>query len=263
MKSLPIDRAFTLSYINSLIGFSSSVVSSCQAYDQTLYISMSQLKVSLRTASHQIKSGKNVSRKLEISGFMIPVANKLSSNDKNKLGIYVGGVIEIEDSVLINQSICFSMIYYVQQDMDEDMANLYNCYPYKEGAHILRKFHFDIDRSAKSDRPLSHLQYGGSFKPEHFSVCTESNEQIDYRLYSILDDPRLPAIPYGFATCLDIIFRAFNTKASVLSEEPWWKEKVVQSEKMWLIPFFKAAVDSMGQCGKETFYEFMTKKTES
>ena len=122
-------------------------------------------------------------------------------------------------------------------------------------SEIVRRFHFDIDLELdKQDRPISHLQYGGDFSSNHVN----HNQQINYRLYKAIDEPRLPSPPYNLTLILDLFLAQFATNASKIRKESRWRNLVKESEEFWLGCYFESIHNSFaGKRSKETLYEHL------
>lgn len=187
---------------------------------------------------------------LDISG------REIRCKSGRRLLLSVGGVIELKDGVLVSQSFCISVLLRLDDALSESEAQALRCHPFEAGTHVIRKFHFDIDREVPNDqpaRPLCHLQYGGNFEEEHFDVV----DGLEYLLYGALDNPRIPLLPYSFILALDFAFRTFETPASKLVYDSGWKDKVIQSERRWIAPYLENVLGFIRSGSRnETLWDF-------
>ncbi len=260
LKYLPITTEFTLDYLQDLKDFNNLITRHLSTiyFDYTLHESLSKLRDDVSGIIKLIKKNPKYSGEISIPSFCLPYNNIKAR--KHNFKLIIGGIINIEEGRLKTQSICFSVIYHTDQLLDSERARVFSSHEYEAGAHVIRKFHFDIDRGIiDQERPLSHLQYGGSFKNDHYNVFQDLGD-LDYKLFAAMDDPRLPNIPYGFISCLDIIFRTFSSPATILTKERSWVDQVVNNERKWLIPFFESALKNLKTLDNETFYQFMSHK---
>ncbi len=265
MKALPIDKEFTHQYMQDLYDFFSLLrtkthsVKFCHNSAQT---AISQICSKLDTVLRLSKKPKqSVSQEISLSpNLLLEIDDHLV---KRKSGMQfmlsIGGLIEIKEGLLVRQNFCIAVLCKVDSDMCQDKANNYRCYPLATGTHVLRKFHFDLDRSLTDEQvwPRSHLQYGGKFAPEYFAV----DGPLQYHLFAPLDHPRFPAIPYSFILCMDLALRTFSTNGTKLTKERYWTDKIKESESRWVKPFLEQALEFLNsKRSNETLWDFFSSK---
>lgn len=251
MKSLIIDKKFTKEYMDQLNGFLSSMqpyVASINCYENSVANAIHQLKDNVTLIIKQLRTNKPVTRTLSIEPNITLEIQNIAAKNGQKFYICIGGIIEIENSILVNQSISLIVLYEIPDALSEQDAKSWNCHTYAAGTHVLRKFHFDIDKGIKGNWPISHLQYGGS---DNSSYINFKNE-IQYQLYSPFDTPRIPHPPYSLVICLDVILRCFHTDASKITKESFWVDKVKESEEKWLAPFYENVLNHLKATGRKT-----------
>ena len=266
MKALPINQEFTAQYLQDLHGFFKLLRTSAyniKFCDSSSHTAIEQMCSKLDTICRGAKKQKGLlSQTLSLSpNLLLEIYDhELKRNSNKQLQLSVGGCIEIKDGVLISQNFCIAVLCEVYEDMAQPEADRFRCHPLTSGTHVLRKFHFDIDRTLPDDCiwPRSHLQYGGKFTPEHFAV---DDEDLQYHLFAPLDHPRFPVMPYSFILCMDLALRTFTTSGTSLTKESCWKKKVKESESRWIRPFLENAIAFIdANNSTETLWDFFSYK---
>lgn len=260
MKSLKIDKNFTKDYLSHLDSFISSMQPHCGMYnchENSMSMAFSKLRGQVSVVARQLKAGKKVTQDISIApNIILEIQNSLINKKGPKLYACIGGHIEIEDSLLVNQSISLIILCDLPKDINAEDATSWNCPEYPAGAHVLRKFHFDVDKSKTGDWPISHLQYGGSDNSHY----VEFNKAIRYQLFSPIDTPRIPHPPYSFIICLDVILKGFKTDASRVTQEKFWILKVKESEDSWLKPFYENVLAHLQTNSRQgTLWDYFSK----
>lgn len=239
MKSLTMDKKFTRSYIEHLDSFLSAMQAHCNrfdCYENSMSLAFQKLKATVVIILKQLKSNRSVNEVISIEPNIILEIQGLLINKKGpRLYACIGGHIDIKNSLLSNQSISLIILCDTPENINAADATTWKCHEYPAGAHVLRKFHFDIDKTKTGNWPVSHLQYGGSNNSKHLAF----NKAINYQLFSPIDEPRIPHPPYSFIICLDVILKCFQTDASRVTRESFWITKVKESEDSWLKPFYQ------------------------
>ena len=261
MKSLQIDKKFTIDYISHLHSFLVHMQPRCDTfncYENSMSVAFGKLKDRVLLIDKKLKAGKKVTEDISISpNIILEIQNPLISKKGPKLYVCVGGHINIKDSLLSNQSISLIILCDLSEDIKPADATSWNCHEYPAGAHVLRKFHFDIDKTITGNWPISHLQYGGSDNSHH----VEFNKNICYQLFSPIDTPRIPHPPYSLIICLDVILKCFQTDASRVTKESFWISKVRESEDSWLKPFYQNVYGHLQSNSREgTLWDYFSSR---
>ncbi|WP_345421963.1 hypothetical protein [Halioxenophilus aromaticivorans] len=267
MKALPIDKEFTTQYVQDLqtfFGLLRTKVHSVRFSHQSAYTAISEICGKLDTIVRTSKKSKKpMSQTISLSpNLLLEIDDhQLKRQIGKRLLLSLGGWIEIKEGILIRQSFCIAVLCQVDSNMLQDEADRHRCYPLTSGTHVLRKFHFDLDRSLSDEQmwPRSHLQYGGKFSPEIFAV----DEGLQYHLFAPLDHPRFPAMPYSLILCIDLAFRTFLTSGTKLTKERYWTDKIRESESRWIKPFLEQTLEFLNSSQRnETLWDFFSSKNE-
>ena len=122
--------------------------------------------------------------------------------------------------------------------------------------HVVRRFHFDFDRSvAGGDTPLAHLQIGGNLSQTYLSI--RDADPFRYELFDKLNCPRLPWVITALPMVLDAFLRQFPSGLDEFVGGLEWRRCVMDSERLWLLPFFCDAAEMMGsESGRECLYDY-------
>ncbi|HHF3010433.1 TPA: hypothetical protein ACPJ06_003300 [Vibrio diabolicus] len=245
------DKEFTKKYLENLFDFSKFITHRAlelpPSRGHQLYAFFSNLSGNLRRVLKQMKSqGSRVKTEISINPNIIFRYDNPIGNGR-KFHVSIGGVIKIEESLIVEQSLNINLMLEHTATCSHIPDN-WRMYPVQEGFHVLRKFHFDYDSKNDDDiKPKFHLQYGGNFEEDYLKL--DSN--IYYQLCSPIDTPRLPQQPYDIIMLLDFILREFKLKGNEIAKESRWNEIVVQSEKLWLKPYYENLLARLN-CGSRT-----------
>lgn len=241
-----VDKQFTVDYLTVLIGFSKYLVCNIPTFpssqNQQHLAFFSSLSQKLSQDLKLIQT-KNISKEISINpNILFPYKNPKTKG--KKFHISIGGKITIKNSIITEQSLCVNLIL----EHTEKCAAIpegWKMYPVETGFHVIRRFHFDFD-SANDDitKPKFHLQYGG-----HFDDTFLALDNIHYKLCNPLDTPRLPQQPYDIIMLLDFILREFTLNGKII-KEPKWNQFVVESEKIWLTPYYKDMVSKLSDSNR-------------
>ncbi|EKO3803713.1 hypothetical protein NTE05_000878 [Vibrio harveyi] len=245
------DKEFTKAYLQNLLDFSKFITYRPSELPPSrgnqLYAFFSNLNNELTSIIKQMRH-RNSRVNYEISinpNIVFRYDNPIGKG--RKFHVSIGGIIKIENGLIVEQSICINLILE-HTSLCEVIPDDWKMYPVQEGFHILRKFHFDFDSKNDDDiKPKFHLQYGGSFKEEYLKV----DNDIHYKLYSQLDTPRLPQQPYDIIMLLDFMLREFALKGCEIAKEARWNEIVMKTEKLWLKPYYERLLARL-DCGSRT-----------
>lgn len=154
--------------------------------------------------------------------------------------VSIGGEINIVDNVIKAQSLCINIMLEHTQYC-KDIAEGYQFYEPECGFHVLRRFHFDYDsQNDDYSKPKFHLQYGGRFQQHYFDL-----ENVHYKLFKPVDYPRLPQQPNDLIILLDFLLREFNLSGSDITKESKWITCVINSEKLWLKPYYQSLMQRL------------------
>ena len=129
--------------------------------------------------------------------------------------------------------------------------------------HVVRRFHFDFDRSIPEGvSPLSHLQVGGQLNQAYLSI--PDGTQCRYEMFDQLDCPRLPWAITGLPMVLDTFLRQFPSDLDEFLVGTAWRRHVMDSERLWLMDFFRRASEKM-DCEntrlRKCFYEYCSEES--
>ena len=262
MKALPIDKEFTGQYVRDLHNFFKKILTNSRSIkfsESSCNNALSQLCNELDTAVRTLNRAKEVNQTFSLSpNLLLDIEDhKLKRNDNFNLMLSIGGWVEIKEGVLNRQSFCIAVLCEIIDNLCQEDAEQFRCHPFTTGTHVIRKFHFDIDRTIPEDKcwPRSHLQYGGNFTPEHFAV----NEELNYQLFEPLDLPRIPAMPYSLILCMDLALRAFVTSGTNITKEKYWKAMIKENESRWIKPFLLQALEFLdSKSPNETLWDFFS-----
>lgn len=121
--------------------------------------------------------------------------------------------------------------------------------------HVIRRFHFDFDRSvAGGDTPVAHLQFGGQLNQSYLTI--PDGTQCRYELFDQLDYPRLPWAITSLPVILDTFLRQFPSGLDEFLVGTAWKRCVKESERLWIRDFFLQAAEMMDrQNGPTSLYD--------
>lgn len=153
-----------------------------------------------------------------------------------------GGEILFKDKCLERQALAVVILFRSNDDHDaiNGRPNL------AAGEyHVVRRFHFDFDRSiADSNRPLAHLQVGGQLNQDYLDIPDDT--QCRYEIFDQLDCPRLPWAIAGLPMVLDTFLRQFPNRLGEFLEGTGWRRHVMNSERLWLMEFFSQVSKTLG-----------------
>lgn len=267
MKALPIDKEFTTQYVKDLQSFFALLRTKAQSVKfshQSAHTAISEICGKLDTIVRlSNKLNRPITQTLSLSpNLLLDIDDHpLKRQTGKRLMLSLGGWIEIEEGILVRQSFCIAVLYQINGNMLQDEADRHRCYPLTSGTHVLRKFHFDLDRSLSDEQiwPRSHLQYGGKFSPEIFAI----EEGLQYHLFAPLDHPRFPAMPYSLILCIDLALRTFVTSGTKLTKERYWTNKIKESEARWIKPFLEQTLEFLNSNRRsETLWHFFSSRNQ-
>ena len=240
------DVEFTKKYLDILAQFSSFLVHYSNELPQSQKSQLSTFLYQLQNASRlslkQLTKNKSLNTTIEINpNIIFPYKNPVGQ--KRKFFVSLGGKIDIQNGVISDQSLCLNLMLEHTPDC-QNVPYDWKFYDIEQGFHIIRRFHFDYD-SLNDDqvKPKFHLQYGGKFNNEYFDLSN-----VHYKLFQPIDHPRLPQQPHDLIMLLDFVLREFSLKGQEITREKRWNEFVIQSEKLWLTPYYENLITKL-QCG--------------
>ncbi len=238
-----IDSKFTEYYLSVLVKFSTFLTSRPSALPVSrkhqLETFVSQLRESCTQALKLAKRKRSINTQISINPNII-FEYKNPEDSGRKFHVSLGGKIKIQDSIIVEQSLCVSLILE-HTKLCANIPEEWQFYSAEQGFHILRRFHFDYDsRNDNCSKPKFHLQYGGKFKKEYFDL-----KDIHYKLFQPIDYPRLPQQPHDLIMLLDFILREFSLDGGEITQEKRWNECVIESEKLWLKPYYEELVSRL------------------
>lgn len=264
MKVLQIDQNFTYEYICDLKNFFRNFLTHSvlfKSHDSSLRNSIvnfsSQVEKLISRYNSQKKNAINFTLSIN-PNFVVSFDNPLLKHSSEGLEFYlcVGGILKIEEGVLVSQSINLSIILKNSDKISCDRAIQLSCSQFEPGYQVIRKFHFDFDVALDRDKwPKAHFQYGG--KDLRQFMPFEESETVNYELFSVLDVPRLPYPPYSLILCFDLFFRSLDSECSKIVEEAFWRKAVIQAEQKWVVPFYDNARNFLSRSDRShTLFEF-------
>lgn len=265
MRSLPITQEFTQQYVDDLFTFFKKMQAASPKFNaigESAQTCIARVLNQLDNARRRIKKNPSSDFSIDLSPNILMKIDEhlLRTHHDKQLYLSLGGCLSVERGELLSQSFCIMVLCKLDNDMTEGHAEILRSYPLSAGMHVLRKFHFDLDRTVGDHlplRPLSHLQYGGKFSPEH--ICVD--EVIQYQLFACLDNPRFPAIPYSFILCIDLALRSFSTDAQALTKERYWNEMIKADEIRWIEPFLRNTLEFINSgASRDTLWDFFAQK---
>jgi|GEM_PF-2484953 hypothetical protein len=245
-----IDREFTKKYLSVLLDFSKFLIQRTSALpaskENRLNTFFCQLKDTCNQNIKLINKQKSLSNEISINPNIV-FAYKNPEDHKRKFHISIGGKIKIQDSIIIEQSLCVNVILE-HTKFCTSLPEEWQCYPVEQGFHILRRFHFDYDsRNDDYSKPKFHLQYGGKLRKEYFDF-----KELHYKLFQPIDYPRLPQQPHDIIMLLDFLLREFSLDGKEITEEKRWNELVIKSEQLWLKPYYEELMTRLNCSSRHT-----------
>ncbi len=258
MKAINVDENFTAQYIQELYDLVNKLIRFGMDYpigNQTWVQAVAHLHGDLKPLILAINRNRtrSVNKELALHPNILIEFDNPDAPSGHKFYMSLGAKIQIEECVLVDQSISLNIIVSPDQDLTAQDAEQAFCSPFKRGYHVLRKFHFDLDMGIRcGTRPISHFQYGGG-RPNYLPF-----EDFNYELYAPLDIPRFPSIPSSLIVFLDQFIKLLSRNPlHDITKENYWKNAVLASEKLWLEPFFKSAYEHLSKADrKETLFDF-------
>ncbi|WP_038182931.1 hypothetical protein [Vibrio rhizosphaerae] len=243
-----IDLKFTANYLKILRNFSKFVIEKHaelpQSNNNQLYSFFSDLHTKLgRVTRKKRPLVEDISIKPNII-----FQYKNPKGGKRKFHISLGGVIKLQQGIITEQCLVLNLMLEHTEGCDA-IPDGWDNYPIENGYHILRRFHFDFDTNNDDiSKPKFHLQYGGNFESEYLEV----DEEVHYKLFSPIDHPRLPQQPYDIVMLFDFILREFELGGKGVINDSGWNKHVIECEKIWLIPYYKALLDRLQSTSRTT-----------
>jgi len=206
------------------------------------------------------KMKKAVGRKwtVGIPQFEIPITDK--KLERHHPTLLIGGVIEGSVGLVMRTSFSICITFTTDTSNSEEPVettcrtglNLSSCClsQWLNKKRIVRRFHFDFQPS-ETDRPISHMQYGGKFPEDDFF------EDWHYCLEHFLDEPRIHYPPMDLALLLNLIIREFKTPLEKWKTEDNWKGLVIQSQELWWKDYMEQLAGYLNRPQGYTFHEII------
>ena len=167
--------------------------------------------------------------------------------------LHFGGEIVFEQGSLVRQVLTVVILF-----RSEKTCNAVEGRPHLIAGenHVVRRFHFDFDRNvAGGCTPLAHVQIGGKLNPEYLDL--PDDDGCRYELFGQLDCPRLPWTIAGLPTILDTFLRQFPTALEEVVAGEAWRRRVMDSERLWAMEYFRQAAEMMGsESNRECLYDY-------
>lgn len=242
-----IDDNFTNCYLKSLKEFSRIVIARYSSLPKSendqLYTFFHQLNEKI---SRVIRSQKPPVEDISINPNIVFRYNNPKLNQR-KFHISIGGTIKFTKGVISEQSLCLTLMLEHSSECGE-VPESWNIYPITQGYHVLRRFHFDIDMNNDDrEKPRFHLQYGGNLEASYLGI-----KDIQYKLFSPLDHPRIPHQPYDIVMLLDFILREFNLGGHDVINDTGWNKHLIEIEKIWLKPYYDGILRRLEATSRKT-----------
>ena len=174
-------------------------------------------------------------------------------SDQHKAFALIGGIVRVGGGRLLEYT--FTLCLILRGDSEDTQiagdCNVPSCClrNYRDRERIVRRFHFDIDTKNRSDRPTSHLQYGGGFAEDSF------DRTLHYCLDHKIKKPRLPYPPMDFVLIFDLLMEQYDNLKSLREEN--WGFLVKESEKILLHEYY-AKIHTHFSTNKKTFFKFLS-----
>jgi hypothetical protein len=160
---------------------------------------------------------------------------------RGRTELHFGGEIHFVDGALHRQALSVVILFRSDATIDD----LAGCPSLEEGVwHVVRRFHFDFDRSTVGDgKPLAHIQLGGQLFREYLDI--DSARELRYDQFDQLDYPRLPWTITDMAIIMHAFLRQFPSDIASFIEGPVWSGCVMESERIWLKDFYRDTAEMM------------------
>ncbi len=195
---------------------------------------------------------KNNPWRVEISqAWRIPVTKNKLCGAQGDSSLIITGYINTKNGKLQDQSISVSLILNPNKNQKEvngyDSGKLVKNVPV-----VVRRFHFDYDLGIdENDRPRSHIQYGGKFEKDRIGI-----DNLQYRLFSSLETPRIPCPPYDLVLVVDLFLHQYETPLDQIKQEPEWQRLVKESEELWTKGYYCVLTNHLNSTGAtESLYK--------
>ncbi|MFQ2509634.1 hypothetical protein ACK31R_17495 [Aeromonas caviae] len=189
--------------------------------------------------------GNNIS--VEVPSFDLTLLAPIQCGAKTDSYLSIGGYASFNTDGIVEQSISVCIKIRPHTDIEPNIS-------FGTGSiessrqHIIRRFHFDIDSNQKrSDRPISHIQYGGNIKDSQ-------KGESSYHLISSIDLPRIPSIPLDIIQVMNFVMLQFENNLTKTFQTPAWRNIVVNNDKIWKKFYFEKLMNSVDK--RKTFYEW-------
>ena len=183
----------------------------------------------------------------------IEVAQPEICGSPGETELHFGGEILFEDRCLERQVLTVLILFR----SDQCSAAVEGRPALRAGEYyVVRRFHFDFDRSVVGQgTPLAHVQIGGNLNREHLAI--DGADPLRYELFDQLDFPRLPWTIIDLAIVIHTFLRQFPTRIEGLIHGSAWRQRVMDSERLWLADFYRHTATMMeGDANRETFYDY-------
>ncbi len=180
----------------------------------------------------------------------LPLLDDRSGFTPNTASALLGGIVKVENGCLSEYSftLCLTLIGNSEDTtITRSYCNVPSCClkDYRERKRVVRKFHFDVDPT-NTDRPISHLQYGG---------ILSIGEDIHYCLEHKIKKPRLPYPPMDFVLILDLLLEQFDNLRPL--KEDNWNSLVKKSEEILMYRYYAKINGHFKIDKRKTLLEFL------
>lgn len=151
---------------------------------------------------------------------------------KNGVAV-IGGIIEAEENEFQQYSLHLTLLARHDSEVRGAAVNGPCCWRSREEDaewRVAKQYHFDIDigNNEHEDKPITHLQSGGTFDPSHLPPGYDT-EEVHY-CSTPLDKPRLPHPPMDPILLLQMVSEQYKCPDDLESEH--WEPRVLDSESM-------------------------------
>ncbi|MDE0281561.1 MAG: hypothetical protein OXN16_10850, partial [Gammaproteobacteria bacterium] len=167
--------------------------------------------------------------------------------------LHFGGEIFFKDFCLERQALTVVILFNSSKELEPIYGRPQLC---SGENHVVRRFHFDFDRSvANGIKPLAHSQFGGQLNSHHI-LPTNNNDSLRYELFDQLDFPRIPSAIVDLPIVLHTFLYQFPTHLNSFFQEDKWKKHVIDSERLWFLGYFQKAIEMMETEDRKCLYDY-------
>ncbi len=172
--------------------------------------------------------------------------------------LHFGGEIVFHKGCLERQVLTVVIIFRAEES---SAAVAGRPYLVAEENHVVRRFHFDFDRTvAGGSTPVAHMQFGGQLNNSLLSLPSGCTPR--YEIFDQLDCPRLPWAITDLTIVLDTFLRQFDAGLEEFLGGSGWRNCVMSSERLWLADFFRNAGKMLASTGhRKPLYEFLLEES--